>query len=438
MKTCFFLFLLSFCSFPMVFSQNLNIELDPDNFSCGLTSVTASTGCNSNGFVDVELVGMPPGVLISNISDMTDGNFTFDIDISYEAPEMTTLRFEALSSDDPTGCILPGFEGMVDIQISCVCDLLISISTVNETCFGCNDGSAVAEVSGGDGNYMYEWSDGSFGDSTEDLSPGDYLLVVTDGNACSAEEAFSISAYICPGYSIEAEITEPQCNGDCNGSIFVTLSNGSNSFEVMWSDNSSGAMRIDLCAGNYMLTVVDSDNCSMTSDFTISQPDPLTANVVEVIPAMNGQNGSIILAYAGPEPLEAAYIKFEGIKGEINPANNEILFNGLAPECYDIVLEDVTGCTVELDSICVDNISSVRENILTDINLYPNPAQDFLQIRHNEELMNGHIEIFSTNGVRVLVQKDINYIDISMLPGGLYFILLQSEQGVYKGKFSKI
>jgi hypothetical protein len=53
---------------------------------------------------------------------------------------------------------------------------------------------------------------------------------------------------------------------------------------------------------------------------------------MDVIATMNGQNASIIIGYAGPDVLEAAFIKIDGIPGEIITKHD--LINTLMQECY--------------------------------------------------------------------------------------------------------
>ena len=75
------------------------------------------------------------------------------------------------------------------------------------SCNGASDGSIDVTVTGGTGNYTYDWSNG---ESTEDLSnigAGTYSVVVTDENNCSV--------------SISVEITETEAM-DISENILTT------------------------------------------------------------------------------------------------------------------------------------------------------------------------------------------------------------------------
>ena len=56
-----------------------------------------------------------------------------------------------------------------------------------------HDGSIDITSVGGEGNFSYLWSNGSTSEDINNLSPGIYTVVVTDGNNCSASSTFVVS-----------------------------------------------------------------------------------------------------------------------------------------------------------------------------------------------------------------------------------------------------
>lgn len=68
-------------------------------------------------------------------------------------------------------------------------------SSTDETCVGCNDGSATVTVSGGVGGYVYNWApSGGTGSTASGLAPGTYTVTVTDANGCSETATVTINA----------------------------------------------------------------------------------------------------------------------------------------------------------------------------------------------------------------------------------------------------
>ena len=49
-----------------------------------------------------------------------------------------------------------------------------------------SNGSIIAGTSGGNAPYTWQWSNGTAGLLNTGLTPGDYTVVVTDANGCSA------------------------------------------------------------------------------------------------------------------------------------------------------------------------------------------------------------------------------------------------------------
>ena len=85
-------------------------------------------------------------------------------------------------------------------------------------------------------------------------------------------------------------------------------------------------------------------------------------------------------------------------------------------------------------------ISNV-ENINNNIQIYPNPAQNFININlHSTNTQNIKINIFDYTGKIVLSTYSQNsnpQIDISALKTGMYFITIKSDKNIYKSKFIK-
>ena len=109
------------------------------------------------------------------------------------------------------------------------------------SCNGASDGSIDVTVTGGTGNYTYDWSNGEATEDVSNIGAGTYSVTATDENGCSV--------------SIEVEITETEamaisethsdytgygvsCNGASDGYIDVTVTGGTGNYTyllVKWS-----------------------------------------------------------------------------------------------------------------------------------------------------------------------------------------------------------
>ncbi len=133
--------------------------------------------------------------------------------------------------------------------------LSAKISTVS--CYGGNNGSIAATVSGGNGPYNYTWSHnpGLNEPVANNLAAGSYSLTVTDANGCEYETTFEIE----PGKPFEASISASGSTTFCaGGSIELTASPGES---FLWSTGQTTRTILVNEAGKYAVEVVNQDGC---------------------------------------------------------------------------------------------------------------------------------------------------------------------------------
>ena len=159
--------------------------------------------------------------------------------------------------------------GMDDISFSTLSPVGITptIAVTHPICS--NNGSADLTVVGGASPYTYAWSNGA---STEDISglgAGIYTVTVTDANGCTAS-ASAVLVLTGGVLTPAAEFTPIACNGG-SSTVTVTCGGGTPPY--------SGTGTSTLAAGTYSFTVTDANGCSASTSITITQPDPVSANV---------------------------------------------------------------------------------------------------------------------------------------------------------------
>jgi gliding motility-associated-like protein len=150
-----------------------------------------------------------------------------------------------------------------------------NISSVNISCFGESDGSAMVSPSGGAGNYAYLWDNGATTASIENLVAGTYTVTVTDENGCMAIVSTTIIEPTQLTMTLEAE--DVICFGDETGVINIAASGGTPPYEysATGTDFQSESSITGLAAGNYDVVVQDSRGCTITLPATINEPPPI-------------------------------------------------------------------------------------------------------------------------------------------------------------------
>ncbi|KGO79764.1 hypothetical protein Q763_13035, partial [Flavobacterium beibuense F44-8] len=150
-------------------------------------------------------------------------------------------------------------------------------SQTNVLCNGDDNGEATVIVSGGVAPYAYEWSNGETTDTVTGLAAGTYFVTVTDDNGCIIIQNFNISE---PSALIEGSATSQTnvlCNGAATGEINLVVEGGVTPYTYLWNDGQTTASLSGLTAGVYTVDVTDANDCVLSLEFEITQPDAIVA-----------------------------------------------------------------------------------------------------------------------------------------------------------------
>jgi hypothetical protein len=86
--------------------------------------------------------------------------------------------------------------------------------------------------------------------------------------------------------------------------------------------------------------------------------------------------------------------------------------------------------------------STVENNLDKDINIYPNPARDYItiDIKNNTSILNANVVIYNNQGQKMTSEifSQNGIVDISELTSGIYILELTNSELLYKKRFSII
>ncbi len=220
--------------------------------------------------------------------------------------------------------------------------LSVNITSTNETCNNCNDGTASASANGGTPPYQYLWSSGDTTANISALPPGTYTLSITDANGCTAQDSVLIQAFGCSDFDITSSLQNASCFNLCNGSIDISQVNaGTPPYQYFWSSGDTTASINNLCSGDYSLTITDASLCADTFSFSISQPDSLSANITSTNETCNNCNDGTASASANGGTPPYQYLWSSG--------DTTANISALPPGTYTLSITDANGCTLEED-----------------------------------------------------------------------------------------
>ncbi len=270
----------------------------------------------NNGAVDVIVTGgaqpysflwTPGNFLTQNISNLSATTYTL---VVTDTNNCTDTLVQAITQ--PTA-------------------LSLTTSSTPETCNGLN-GSVTATASGGVGPYVYNWSSGA----TSGLPGGNYIVTVTDFNLCTITDTVTVLSLTGPSIATDS-VVNVLCNGESTGAIYITASGGSGALSYLWSPgNQITSNLIGVSAGNYTVTVSDTNSCSSSQTFLINQSPAIISSTTSTPSACNLSNGTAtVIASGGTGTLSFSWSPVSG---------NTATIDSLPPGSYFVTITDSNLC----------------------------------------------------------------------------------------------
>jgi gliding motility-associated-like protein len=259
---------------------------------------------------------------------------------------------------DATGCTVT-----FNFPLSSSNAPLPNTTVTNVSCFGVCDGSISSAATGGTTPYTYLWSPvGGNGSSATNLCAGTYTLNITDALGCIGIAIDSVTE---PGI-LQANITSSNitCAGSCDGTAVANPLGGTAPFTYNWTPGSLiQDSIINLCAGNYIVTITDSNNCIVQDSATIIEPAIITStNATTPVTCSANCDGSATLTVNGG--IGPYTFEWNGNSAP-GQTNNQ---TGLCFGLNTILITDNLGCSI-LDSINVGATDTVLANAGNDVTI---------------------------------------------------------------------
>lgn len=212
--------------------------------------------------------------------------------------------------------------------------LAANASSSHVSCFGGNNGTATALVSGGVSPYNYLWSNGQANATLNNLSAGTFQVTVTDANACTALASTSITEP--PLLSISAAANNASCFGSQDGHTTATALGGQPPFTYAWNNGQNTQVNNNLGAGTYAVTITDALGCTGVASASVSEPALLAASVmVNDISCFGGTEGTAAASISGGTP-PYSYVWSNG--------QTSAGISNLAAGSYSVTATDSKGC----------------------------------------------------------------------------------------------
>ncbi|AEA45308.1 gliding motility-related protein protein [Fluviicola taffensis DSM 16823] len=307
-------------------TDTLNVIINqPDTLT--FTSLGTNLTCfqNSSGSIDITAIG---GTAPFEYSYDNGGTF-----VSSNTLQVIPAGTYNLIVRDDHNCQSIGSQVLTQPGL-----LTATLTITDPTCFGFNNGSAVANTIGGTLAYTYHWNNVAGPSNTNsNLTSGNYTLQITDANNCAFDTTYVITD---PAEFVIDSTTHvnTSCNTFCDGSATIYAPGGvSFSFDNGATFNPANTLGA-LCANAYQVQATNAAGCIAISSVQIEQPLPVQLfSSLDSLMCTGDTIPLFAVAFGGTTPY--TYTWSNGFVGQTQDVIQS------TPAIYTVSVADANGCT---------------------------------------------------------------------------------------------
>lgn len=265
------------------------------------------------------------------------------------------------------------------ITVACPAEIVANLNAEDISCFGADDGQITGSVTGGTGVLTVDvvnttgpesltfTGTGTVNINLNTLTEGSYEVSIVDANGCSDLLLFEI---VEPDeFSAVPTTTAASCFGVCDGLVEFNITGGTGTPVTSVTQLGGGAADPDaLCAGTFNYTITDANDCEVTGQITIDQPDDILSQVTPVAESCNDLcDGEIQLVNTTGG--------FGGYAYTLNPntglctapcSGTSATFNNLCGGTYSVTITDTEGCSKTFNNLVINSPSAITVSLAVE------------------------------------------------------------------------
>nr|WP_320120332.1 gliding motility-associated C-terminal domain-containing protein [uncultured Marinifilum sp.] len=319
-------------------TQTITVSVS-GNYSVVLTDIN---GCSATDDVNVTVHPNPTVDLGADQETCAGGSITLDAENSgssflWSTGETTQTITVAASGNysvvvtDTNGC-----SASDDVNVTVHPNPTVDLGADQETCAG-----GTITLDAGNAGASYLWSTGETTQNITVSASGNYSVVVTDANGCSATDDVNVTVY--PNPTVDLGADQETCAGGT-----ITLDAGNTGSTFLWSTGETTQTITVSASGNYSVVVTDANGCSATDDVNVTvHPNP----TVDLGSDQETCAGTSIVLDAGNSGSSFLWSTGETTQTITVSASGN----------YSVVVTDANGCSATDD---------------VNVTVHPNPTVD--------------------------------------------------------------
>jgi gliding motility-associated-like protein len=393
-------------------SINYNLtEPDPVSFNASVTSDYNGFNVSCFELDDAEIFIAAQGGSGNYLYEINSSGIFSPIPLNSQVDNFSAGSYSLVVSDQNSCYSLPQNISITEPSLLQIVDIT---ETSSISCFGGSDGELTISAQGGAGNYSYFVS--SLYSSTNqnpfsvnNLSANAFDITVIDENGCISapvNQLLSQPTALQPNLST----TNLGCSGEDIGGASITISGGTPSYSIVWSNNETSNSITNLLAGLYSVSISDNNDCELDIDFEITEPE-LQITITDII--CYGQNQgqiSVTLENANPASVYQFLWNDPNAQTTIDAVN-------LGAGVYTLTATDQFGCELSLTEIVaqpdsmnvfVDHTPICVDSPISKATVYASGGLSPYQYLWSTGDVSEQIEITTASSYSVLVTDDKN------------------------------
>jgi gliding motility-associated-like protein len=189
------------------------------------------------------------------------------------------------------------------------------------------------------------------------LSAGIYSFQATDANSCVLTESIEIFEPTLISL-IDSVVSDVTCYAYSDGAINLTTAGGTAPFTYLWSSGQTSEDVANLTAGNYAVTITDTNNCQRNFGFVLIQPPVLAAaSSIDQPTCFGYADGTVFTTVIGG----TAPFSFLWNNGVTSADNVNI-----SPGVYDVTVTDNNNCSFTLSTVLTQP-AQIQVSFIADV-----------------------------------------------------------------------
>lgn len=387
---------------------------NPTPLVISVDSLKASTCIlSTDGYVSIAASGGYPPISfdwnhidtsISILTNITSGIYTV---AAYDA---------ALCKSNQLSASIPALNLDLEPSVQAIQDNKCPYDSIGSLVLKLDKGKAPFDINWSAGRQLFK---NSGRDTIEHLIGGNYNVTVTDSEGCTGVSNTVAIQNLKPISYKVADLIFNACGEDKNGLIAVQVEGGTSPYNIHWNGGAySGNLIFNLPTGEYLAKITDKNGC-MDSIRPISL---ISKSNIELFSIINHasplkDDGSICIDILGA--VDPYSINWQG-----SNLDAKCIYL-LKPGIYIVEILDGIGC-MKIDTFQIERVNSTLNTILSNIVIYPNPAQNTVSLQRPNIGILTSAEIFNVQGKRLHVitplEIETNTLDVTGLLPGVYIL----------------